>query len=128
MASSYKTQDLFGSGPHRFSMGLRGVETTARSRLTGNPAHGGTLPLGDEETEVVVRGRLVAASEAALWALRQAIVSAGAFASGAGTLVDHAGTSFPNMWLVAYEEADRVDRGRSVTVSYTARFRDFSAV
>lgn len=128
MASSYRSVDLFGSGPHRFAMGRRGVETTIRSRVTGNPAHGGTLPIGDREVEVVVTGRLVSSSEAGLWTLRQAIVSASAFASGGGTLVDLAGRSFPNMWMVEYVEADRVDRGRGFSVSYTARFRDFSSV
>ena len=43
----------------------RGVETQPRWRITGNSAHAGTLPTGQLELEIVVTGRLVAASEAA---------------------------------------------------------------
>lgn len=128
MASSYKGVDLFGSGPHRFGVRPRGVETVARWRVTGNPAHGGTLPIGDLELEVVVTGRLVAASEEDLWDLRGAVAGAASFSAGAGLLIDHGGREFADMWFLEYAESDRVDRGRVWSVGYTARFRDFSSV
>lgn len=128
MGSSYDGVDLFGSGPHRFSIGLRGVETQPRWRITGNSAHTGTLPLGQREFDVVVTGRLVAASEAALWTLRQAVSGAALFSAGAATLVDNGGRSFANMWFIEYAEADRVDAGRVWSMAYTAMFRDFSSV
>lgn len=128
MASSFDGVDLFGSGPHRFGIGLRGVETQPRWRVTGNNAHTGTLPLGDREFDVLVTGRLVAATESALWALREAVSGKAVFATGAGVLIDNTGRSFANMWFIEYAEADRVDRGRVWSMGYTALFRDFTAV
>ena len=126
--SSYNGIDLFGSGPHRFAVRPRGVETQPRWRITGNSAHAGTLPTGQLELEIVVTGRLVAASEAALWTLREAVSGAASFLNGAGTLVDGAGRSFTDMWFVGYAEADRVDAGRVWSIGYTASFRDFGSV
>jgi hypothetical protein len=126
--SSYGGIDLFGSGPHRFAVRPRGVETQPRWRITGNNTHAGTLPIGETELEIVVTGRLVAASEAALWTLREAVAGAASFLNGASTLVDDAGRSFADMWFVEYAEADRVDAGRVWSIGYTAVFRDFDTV
>lgn len=128
MASSYKGVDLFGSGPHRFGVRARGVETVARWRVTGNSAHGGTLPIGQVELEVVVTGRLVAGSEEDLWELREAVAGAASFSAGSGVLIDHEGREFDDMWFIEYAESERVDRGRLWSIGYTARFRDFSSL
>jgi hypothetical protein len=126
--SAYDGNDLFGSGPHRFAVSARGIETTPRWRVTGNTSHSGTLPIGQAELEIVVTGRLVAPSESGLWTLRQAVADAAWFLNGAATLVDNAGRSFADMWFVSYEEADRVDAGRVWSIGYTAVFRDFSSI
>lgn len=128
MASSYKGLDLFGSGPHRFSQGLAGLAIEPRWRVTGVSTDTGTLPLGDLEPEVVVTGRLVASTEAGLWTLRRAIADLAVLSAGAGVLVDLAGHSYADMWLIEYAEADRVDSGRVWSVGYVARFRDFETL
>ncbi|KAA0215526.1 MAG: hypothetical protein DYG94_07420 [Leptolyngbya sp. PLA3] len=124
MSSSFKTLDLFGSGPHRFSMGEQGLYVVAL-RAFGDPSIPGSAAFGDVELEVVVRGRLTAAGDSALWALRDAIKAQATHPSTGGTLVDHHGRSWTGMTLVAYVEADRVDRGRVVSVGYEAKFRKF---
>ena len=127
MAGLFDGVDLFGPGPHRYAILPRGIESQPRWRITGNSTHSGTLPIGQLELEVVVTGRLVAASESALWSLREAVAGAARFVDGASTLVDDRGRSFPSMWFISYAEADRVDVGRVWSIGYTASFRDFGA-
>lgn len=122
MSSSFKSLDLFGSGPHRFSMGEQGLYTVAL-RAFGDPSVPGSAAFGSLELEVVVRGRLTAASDSALWTLRDAIKAQATHPASAGALVDHHGRSWSGMTLVQYVEDDRVDRGRVVSVGYEARFR-----
>lgn len=124
MSSSYKTLNLFGSGPHRFHMNEQGLYVVAL-RAFGDPSTPGSVPLGDVELEVVVRGRLTAATDAALWTLRDAITAQATFPATAGTLVENHGRSWSDMTLWQYTEDDRVDRGRVVSVGYEALFRRF---
>lgn len=128
MATSYKGEDLFGSGPHRFAVGPGGLVIEPRWRVTGVSTDTGTLPLGDLEPEVTVTGRLVAATESALRAERDAIAALAVLSAGAGTLIDHRGHGYGSMWLIEYAEADRVDRGREWSIAYVARFRDFETI
>lgn len=121
--SSYKGLDLFGSGPHRFSLGRQGQQVLSYFG-TGTPAPG-TFSVGVLELEVVVRGRLVAVSEAGLWALRDAVAAEVVFPLSPGELVDGTGRSFAGMSLVRWAEGDRVDRGRVRSVGYEAVFRRF---
>jgi len=125
--SSFKGNDLFGSGPHRFSVLPRGLWTQPAWRL-GSLTDVGNAPLGSLELEIVVTGRLVSATEAGLWTLREAIAAEGQLSAGDGTLVDSGGRALSDMWMVEYAEADRVDRGRAWSVAYTARFIDFEVV
>ncbi|MCL4220277.1 MAG: hypothetical protein KJZ65_02790 [Phycisphaerales bacterium] len=122
MSSSFKALDLFGSGPHRFCMGEQGLYTVAL-RAFGDPSIPGSAAFGTLELEVVVRGRLTASSDSALWTLRDAIKAQATHPATAGTLVDHHGRSWTGMTLVKFDELDRVDRGRVVSVGYEARFR-----
>lgn len=122
MSSSFKGVDLFGSGPHRFSMGEQGLYTVAL-RAFGDPSIPGSAGFGTLELEVVVRGRLTGSSDGALWTLRDAIKAQATHPATSGTLVDHHGRSWTGMTLVKYDEQDRVDRGRVVSVGYEARFR-----
>lgn len=124
MSSSYKSLDLFGSGPHRFAPAREGLFVVPNSSF-GSPAPGSTA-LGVLEREVVVRGRLVAATEGALWALRDAITALLVHPQQPGTLVDHHGRSWPNMTFITFTTADRTDRGRVVSLGYEARFREIS--
>lgn len=124
MSSSYKTLDLFGSGPHRFHVNEQGLYVVAL-RAFGDPSTPGSVALGDLEMEVIVRGRLTAVSNAALWSLRDAIKAQATFPTAAGTLIDHHARSWSDMTLWQYTEDDRVDRGRAISIGYEAVFRRF---
>lgn len=123
MASSFKGLNVFGSGPHRFAEGRRGVVTV--SALFDTPPGSGTRPIGVAEVSVVVSGRLMASSEAGLWGLRDAIAGLIDHPQTPGVLVDHAGRSWSDMSLVRFSVGDRVDRGRMVSVAYVAKFVRF---
>lgn len=123
MASSFKGIDLFGSGPHRFAVGKQG-----EFALSG-PALGAfvpdSTPLGLMELDITVKGRLIAASESALWTLRDSVVAQLVHPPPRGTLIDLHGRSWTDMSFITYEEADRTDRARVWSVAYTAVFRRF---
>ncbi len=127
MASSFKGLDLFGSGAHRFVMGRQGLYAVPLSVVGGDPTQAGSSWFGDLELEIHVRGRLVAASESALWALRDAVTTQADSSNTPvpGTLVDAHGRSWASMSLYRYEEDGAVDRGRVWSVGYAARFRRF---
>ncbi len=123
MPSSFKSIDLFGSGPHRFAVGAQGEQVLSNLR---NPIPlPGSTPIGPLELVVKVTGRLVAASESALWALRDAITAEFAHPPVPGTLVDHHGRTWTGMCFVTFEEGDRTDRGRTRSVEYSATFLRF---
>jgi hypothetical protein len=124
MSSSFKGLNLFGSGPHRFAMNKQGLYVVAL-RAFGDNSIPGSAAFGDLELEVVVRGRLVSATEAGLWTLRDAITAQAVFPATAGTLIDHHGRSWASITLVAYEENEQTDRGRAISIGYEARFRKF---
>jgi len=124
MASSYKGLDLFGSGAHRFALGRQAQFVVSDFTLGGYS--GNTVPLGLFELDVVVRGRLVAATEAGLWSLRDAVAAQLIDPPDAGTLVDLHGRTWADMSFIRYEESDRVDRGRVWSVGYEALFRRFA--
>lgn len=123
MGSSFKGVDLFGSGPHRFTLGKQGqlVLPDLRFGITGP----GSFPYGLLELDVIVTGRLVAADDAALWVLRDAVVGAFEATPTPGTLIDLHGRTWGGMAFIRYEEQEVVDRGRVVSIGYEAQFRDF---
>ncbi len=127
MASSFKGLDLFGSGAHRFMMARQGLYAVPLSVVGGDPTQAGSNWFGDLELEIHVRGRLVAASEPALWTLRDAITAQAESSSTPvpGTLIDGHGRAWVSMSLYRYEEEGAVDRGRVWSVGYTARLRRF---
>lgn len=118
--STFNGVSLFGSGPHRFLEGRRGQ--SLQSQLFASPPGPGTLYLGLVETRVRVRGRLVAASEAGLWALRDAVTAQLQDPPVYGTLADGRGRAWDSMSLVGFRVSDRVDRGRAFSVAYEATF------
>ncbi|MBL8760365.1 MAG: hypothetical protein JNL50_03600 [Phycisphaerae bacterium] len=120
MASSFKSKNLFGSGPHGFAVGVQG-ELAPLNISMGIGDAGSTL-LGLLELNVTVEGRLVAASEGALWALRDAVTAELAHPPTAGTLVDSAGRTWTDMTFISYTETP-VARGRAWSVGYKALFR-----
>ena len=123
MSSSWKGDDLFGSGPHRFSLSRRGfLLAPDSSSFDPTPV---LFEYGALEWDVFVTGRLVSPTEAGLWTLRDAI-QASLDAKGLGTLIDLHGRSWLNMFFARIEWDDRTDRGRAVSVGYVARFHRFT--
>ncbi|MEO1584968.1 MAG: hypothetical protein AAFR96_10415 [Planctomycetota bacterium] len=123
MSSSFDGDDLFGSGPHRFQEG-RGGWLVLPDESSGVPSTR-NLIFGEFELRVFVFGRLLAASDAALWQQRDAIATA-IDDLAVATLVDQNGKSWSDMTLVRVEWAEQVDRGRRVSIGYEARFHRFS--
>lgn len=121
MASSFKGKDLFGSGPHRFAQDRQGqVMLSWISLGTTQP---GTVAIGLTELDVLVTGRLVAASESALWTLRDAVVAELEESPTDGTLIDLHGRAWEEMTFIDFREGDRTDRGRVHSLTYEAVFR-----
>jgi hypothetical protein len=123
MPSSFKSLDLFGSGPHRFRVARRGQALS--SELFQSPPASGTLYHGAVELSVTVSGRLAAASESGLWLLRDAVTAELLDPPAPGTLVDLHGHSWTDMSFVGFTPAERTDRGRLFSLSYEARFLRF---
>ncbi|MDQ7014741.1 MAG: hypothetical protein Q9O74_12750 [Planctomycetota bacterium] len=122
MASSFKGKDLFGSGPHRFAQDRQGQVMLSWIALgTTQP---GTVALGLTELDVIVKGRLVASSESALWVLRDAIVAEFQESPTSGALIDLHGHQWNAMTFIDFREEDRTDRGRVWSMGYEAVFRE----
>lgn len=127
MSSSFKGVDYFGSGPHRFVVGRQGRRLVSLAAVTGDPTLSGSFEAGDRELRLEVRGRLVAQSEAGLWALRDALTLQAAFEVTGGTLIDHHGQEWEDVVLLTVEWAGPVGRGRVWSVGYTALFGTLEA-
>jgi hypothetical protein len=118
--STYKSLDLFGSGPHRFAEG-RHAQALMSEMFQPSPASG-SVYLGLVELEVVVRGRLVAGDDEGLWELVDAASAQVVDPPEPGTLEDGRGRSWEEMSFVGFQPEDRIDRGREHSLGYTARF------
>lgn len=125
--SSYRGNDVFGSGPHRFTLGRRGQAVLPVESLTQVPSIYAFVVVGNFDERVFVAGRLVSASEASLWSLRQALIGETDVSNSPATLVNSDGRSYLNMRMVMYEETGPVGRGRAWSVAYLAEFRRFEA-
>jgi hypothetical protein len=119
--SSFKSKDLFGSGPHRFAQGRQGQ--VMLSWIALGTIQPGTVAIGLTELDVIVTGRLVAANESTLWQLRDAVVAELEESPIPGLLIDLHGREWPDMSFIDYRESDRTDRARLHSLSYTATFR-----
>jgi hypothetical protein len=121
--SSFKSLDLFGSGPHRFAVARQGQ--ALESELFQTPPNSGTRYLGPVELQVIVTGRLAAADEAGLWTLRDAVTAQLLDPPAPGTLIDLHGRTWTDISFVGFTPGDRTDRGRVVSLSYEAKFVKF---
>ncbi|MEK6701971.1 MAG: hypothetical protein AABZ53_06895 [Planctomycetota bacterium] len=124
MPSTFKGLNLFASGPHRFMVGKQGPFVFSLSAL-GSPS-AESIASGVVELDVTVKGRLIAANDTALWALKGAITAQLLDPPTAGTLIDSHAHSFADMSFISFVEGDRTDRGRAVTLAYVALFRRFT--
>lgn len=128
MPSSFKGQNLFGSGGHRFVNRKLGRRVVSNASVQGNPVAPGTFESGDWEVWVEVRGRLVASTDSWLWSLRDAILDEAAFEVSEGTLIDEHGHQWEDMKLLSYEETGPTQRGRDVSVGYVVVFGRLTGV
>lgn len=124
MPSSFKALPLFSSGPHRFALETQGQLVVPKLRLGITLSGSGWLGL--EELTIRITGRLIAASDAALWTLRDTIAAQLLEPPTPGTLIDNTGRTFTQMSFITFEEADRTDRNRVHSLAYVARFRRFN--
>ena len=120
MPATFNAQPLFSSGPHRFQEGPTGEQLLSNGRLF--PTNPGSQPIGPLEPTVTIRGRLVAPTESALWALRDAIAAQLTHPPTRADLTDHRGRTWPDMDFVNFTPADRTDRGRVFSLTYQATF------
>jgi hypothetical protein len=111
--SSFNGQDLFGSGPCTFTPGPRGGQWASKIDL-GSPDPGIDV-LGDHPVSVEVRGRLTAASAAALTDLAGAIE---AQAGTKGDLVDDGGRTWSGVRLIEVAYDGPPECGRLFSIGY----------
>ncbi len=121
MPSSFKSLNLFGSGPHRFSLGKSGQLLVPDLVLGGSGS--GSTPQGLIELDVIVTGRLIAATEAALWVLRDAIGAQLTDPLQVGKLFDLHGRSWADVSFITFEQTGPTDRNRLISLPYRAVFR-----
>ena len=120
--STFDSTDLFGSGPCRFTVGPRGQQLALNSDVERDPTAEGSQAIGPLDGEVLVRGRLVGASDGDLATLVGVV--AGKLGVVANLVDDHS-TTYPDVTFISFAAADRTDRGRTVSLGYTARFLKF---
>lgn len=120
MSSSFNNIDLFGFGPHRFAQLTIGEYVLVNARV--DPFQAGSTPIGPLNLAITVRGRLVAGSESDLWDLRDAIAAQLTDPVTTGALKEFGGRTWDDMSFVAFAPADRTDRGRVLSLAYTATF------
>lgn len=119
--TTFRSMNLFGSGPHRVSMGPRALSIVPNFQL-GEPGPGTTI-LGTLDWDVVVEGRFIATTRSALWSLRDALTDLIVPEPEAGTLALVDGRSLHEMILASYAEIGPVVAGRAWSVAYRAVFR-----
>lgn len=124
MSSTFKSLGLFNSGPHRFALAPQGEYVLLNARVS--PSTPGSTPIGPLELSITITGRLVAATESALWTLRDAVTAQLTDPVQTGTLIDHHGRTWTNMSFITFKEQDRTDRGRTTSIGYTATFIRFA--
>ncbi|GJM19278.1 MAG: hypothetical protein DHS20C14_14910 [Phycisphaeraceae bacterium] len=123
--SSFRGNDIFGSGPHRVTAPARRLLVIPKWVQFQQPHDDGTGSevTGAKEEIMSVSGRLVAPDEATLWALREAVAAEAELPEKKGDLIDNDGRTWAAMTMISYEELGVVDRGRVWSVRYEATFR-----
>lgn len=119
-SSSFNGEAIFDSGPHRFAIEAEG--TLVVPWIAFGSTTPGSRVLGALELGVLVTGRLVAGDESGLDDLLSAMRAQLTSPPTVGDLVDAYGRIYTDMSFVRLEAADRTDRGRTVSLAYTARF------
>ena len=124
--SSFRGNNLFGSGPHRFTGPARELVVIPLWVIqnTGFDDAQGSAVLGEKERIIQVTGRLTAPDEPTLWSRRQAVAVEATMPQKTGDLIDNFAHTHPDMTMVSYEELGPVHRGRLWSIPYRATFRN----
>ncbi len=122
MSSSFRGDDLFGSGPHSFVVWRQGRVVLPDSIANNDVFDTGSIIIGERELRIEVRGRLVSSSESGLWSERDAILDHAGFSDPSGTLEDQHGHEWDDVYLIEFEPIGSVERGRVYSMSYRALF------
>ena len=125
MPSSFNSLDLFSSGPHRFLPGPSGEQLIHRTARCDPDLQSGTQAVGPLDSTVLVRGRLVADSDAALWSLIEAITAALTDPPTTADLIDLHAHTYAGMSFISFIPTAPTDRGRQISLPYEARFTRF---
>lgn len=126
MSSSYKNDDIFGSGPHQFNVGRRGRRIVPLSAIANDASVAGAEQFGEFELRVEVRGRLVATTESNLRNQIDDILAYTDSGETSGTLRDGNGAEWDGVKLLNLELFGAIERGRAFSVSYTAEFGELA--
>lgn len=121
MGVSFAGFSWFDSGPHRVVLSSVGREFLF-------PGQGdnflGTIDVrGIREPLVLQRGRLVASTDSALWSQVDTIRIQSELPRF-GNLVEPSGRVWPSLTMLRFRLADRVDRGRVVSVGYEVTYAE----
>ena len=117
--SSYKGQNLFGSGAHHFV--VRGM-TVRHDEHTSPGADGAAITtLGRDPRKIEQRGMLLADDAAGLEAQLRRIGDA-MDAPTAGTLIDELGRSHGRMVLVEFKQSRVTRIGARLGMNYVAQY------
>jgi hypothetical protein len=119
MSSSIAGQTLFNSGPHRFY--VKPVGMLFVPPLFFDPLQTTINVIVPLQLSIIQTGRLIGTSEQDLWSQFSAIQLA-AEAQLNGVLIDNNNISWLDMTLLRFASEDRVDRGRVISLAYTATY------
>lgn len=118
--STFNDLDLFGSGPHRFAQATLGEYVLVNARI--DPFDAGLTPIGPLALTITITGRLIADTEEDLWTLRDDIAAQLTDPPTVASLKETSGRTWADMAFIAFTPAPRTDRGRTVSLAYTATF------
>ncbi|MEM1166365.1 MAG: hypothetical protein AAGI30_08765 [Planctomycetota bacterium] len=119
--STWRGEDLFGSGPHRFAVGPVGLLVREPFRSPNELAVWDRY--GPLAVVVVQTGRLVAPTSSELMALWGAIWSA-AEADQTGMLVDDTGLEYPSMVMQRAQMTGPPAHGTHWSVGYEVTYQE----
>lgn len=120
MGSSFQGVDVFEDAVQRFQEVPRAVQLLENARI--DPTSAGTVPTGLMNLRVIVRGRMRATTEDALWRKCEQVSSLATFPVTTGRLEDGHGRGWDDMGLVSVTFGETIDRGREVSVAFVATF------
>lgn len=119
MSSAIAGQTLFNSGPHRFQINRVGMLFVRP--LFFDPIQTTINVITPLQLMIIQTGRLIGADEEDLWSQFDAIKLA-AEAQLTGILIDNNNISWLDMTLLRFTPDDRVDRGRNISLAYSATY------